>query len=350
MHNESIKCLLARLEQLNAEASMNMPTEGFWEKLLGVPEYTQVTPILPSELAKTKLFIEDATEDQMADIEATKQKIDLCITELEPMQKGAFAAQKEKMKICYDFFGKYEGTYQSSDWARRFWFDLHDVDPDRQKTHIPENWVKKMRFGRPDAGKQYRGVDAKQQKENQEESRKDMRQYAKLKKEWETYVDSQWDAAFDDAFGVKQFQAFLGTIHMKIGSNLQTTLATEIDKAWTDLHEETKYFHQKISTDHVRCEGLRFDQLKDDYSKENEYNEQIRQWKERPPVVQEFYDKVQDLVDEVEILLKLRRVDWCPTTVVDLHGNETAKYVRNDPIKRKQIYRDGKPVYCIPRK
>jgi len=348
MHNESIKCLLARLEQLNAEWPENMPTEG-WASFFSVPEYTQVTPKLPSELAKTKLFIEDATEDQMEDIEATKQNIASCLTELKSMQEGAFAAQKETMKICYDFFGKYEGTYQSSDWARLEWFHLHDVDPDRQETHIPENWVKKMRFGRPDAGKQYRGVDAKQQKENEEESRLDMRQYAKLKKNWEEYVDSEWDAAFDDAFGVQQFQEFLETIPEKIDLDLQTALALEVDQEWNDLHEETKYFKEKISMDHVRCGGLHFDQMKDDYSKEKVYNEKIRQWKERPPVVREFYKKVQDLVDEVGILNSLKRVDWCKTTIVDSHGNEDEKYVRWCPITRRKITRDEAPVYCVPR-
>jgi hypothetical protein len=258
------------------------------------------------------------------------------------MQKGAFAAQKEKMKICYDFFGKYEGTYQSTDWARLGWFDLHDVDPDRQKTHIPEDWVKKMRIWRPH---EYGGLD----EEKKEDSRKDMEAYAEMKKEWESYVDSKWDAAFDDAFGVQQFQEFLETIPEKIDLDLQTALALEVDQEWNDLHEETKYFKEKISMDHVRCQGLHFDQMKDDYSKENEYNEQIRQWKERPPVVQEFYKKVQYLLDKVEILNSLKRVDWCKTTIVDIHGKEAEKYVRWCPITRRKITRDEAPVYCIPR-
>lgn len=341
MHNESTKCLLARLEQLNAETHLDMPTEG-WLSFFSVPEYKQVTPKLPSELHAVKLFIEDATQDQMDDIEATKQKIGSCVTELEHMQKGAFAAQKEKMKICYDFFGKYEGTYQSTDWARKVWFDLHDVNAERQKTHIPKDWVEKMRFWRPD---QYGGLDP----QKQEESRKDMTAYAEMKKKWEIYVDSQWDAAFDDAFGVQQFQAFLGTIPEKINSDLRTTLALEVDQKWNDLHEETKYFKEKISMDHVHCEGLRFDQMKDDYRKMNEYDEQIRQWKERPPVVQEFYNKVQDLLDKVEILNSLKRVDWCKTTIVDNNGNEAEKYVRYCPITRRQITRDKPPVYCVPR-
>jgi hypothetical protein len=45
-----------------------------------------------------------------------------------------------------------------------------------------------------------------------EEYRRKMVGYDLEKKEWEDYVDSKWDAAFDDAFGVKQFAEFLGKV------------------------------------------------------------------------------------------------------------------------------------------
>ena len=322
-----------RLGQLNFDEH----TGGWFGSTTSVPKKTVAYKPPPP-----KVFVETTTQDQIEDIEATKQKITERLQEINGMQKKAFEAHKEKMKICYDFFGKYEGTYQSSDWARRFWFDLHDVDPDRQKTQIPEDWVEKMRIWRPS---EYSGTDP----HKEEEFRKDMRAYDKMKKKWEEYVDSKWDAAFDDAFGVNQFQAFLGTIPVKIGLNLQTTTTLEVDKAFDDLHKEMKYFQEKISTDHVRCEGLRFDQMKDDDRKINEYNKQIRQWKERPPVVQELYNKVQDLLDKVEILNSLKTVDWCKTIIVDSHGKEDEKYVRWCPITRRKITRDEAPVYCVPR-
>jgi hypothetical protein len=304
---------------------------GFRDTASGVGKPTAQKPKPP------EVFIETTTQDQMDDIETTKQNITECLRELNHTQNQAFAAQKEKMKICYDFFGKYEGTYQSSDWARRFWFGLHDVDPQRQKTYIPKDWVKKMRFWRPD---EYGGTDTRKEKE----SKKDMKAYAKMKEDWERYVDSKWDAAFDDAFGVNQFQEFLVKIPEKIGLNVKTTAAKTIVTTWSDLYKDTQYFHEKISTDHVRCGGYRFDQMKDDYRKSKEYDEQIRQWKERPVIVQEFYDKVQDLLDYVEILNSLTTAEWNQTIIVDANGKETPKYVRYDPIRRRNIYRDEPPV------
>ncbi len=326
-----------RLQQLH----LDIPTEGwfgFRDTASGVGKAGAQKPPPP------KVFIETTTQDQMEDIESTKQKITSCLEELNRTQKKAFEAQKEKMKICYNFFGKYEGTYQSSEWARRFWFDLHDVDPDRQKTQIPEDWVEKMRFWRPDPDDQYRGVEDKQQKKNKEESRRDMKAYATMKEDWERYVDSKWDAAFDDAFGVKQFLEFLGKFPEKIGLKLETTAAKTVGTTWFDLYKETQYFHEKISVAHVRCEGNRFDLMKDDYRKSKEYDEQIRQWKERPVIVQEFYDKVQDLLDYVEILNSLTTVEWNQTIIVDANGKEVPKYVRYDPIQRRNIYRDKPPV------
>jgi hypothetical protein len=127
------------------------------------------------------LFIEEASQDQIDDFEVTKQKITSCLEELNRTQDQAFATQKEKMKICYDFFGKYEGSQQSGDWARVFWFSLHDVDPDRQKTSVPEGWVEKMRFWKPS--------DYAYTSEAIEEYRRNMIGYEIEKKEWEEYVD-----------------------------------------------------------------------------------------------------------------------------------------------------------------
>ncbi len=189
MEGSTTRCLLDRLEQLNFDEHTG-GWFGFRDTASGVGKQ------VPYKFPPPPLFIEGATQDQMDDIEKTKQKITSCLNEINRMQDEAFEAQKKVMKVCYDFFGKYEGSQQSGDWARLFWFTLHDVDPDRQTTSVPEGWVKKMRFGKP-SDYAYTSAAIKEYIQK-------MVGYDLEKKEWEEYVDSKWDAAFEDAFGVKQ--------------------------------------------------------------------------------------------------------------------------------------------------
>jgi hypothetical protein len=205
MQRSTTRCLLDRLEQLHFDEH----TGGWFGFDFPATAYS-VGKQVPYKFPPPPLFIEEATQDQMDDIEKTKQKIISCLNEINRTKDQAFAAQKVIMKICYDFFGKYEGSQQSGDWARVFWFTLHNVDPDRQETSVPEGWVEKMRFWKPsDYGSTLTSAAS-------EEYRRNMIDYELEKKEWEEYVDSKWDAAFDDAFGVKQFAEFLRKIPEKI--------------------------------------------------------------------------------------------------------------------------------------
>jgi hypothetical protein len=265
---------------------------------------------------------------QMDDIEKTKQKITSCLNVINRMQDEAFEAQKKVMKVCYDFFGKYEGSQQSGDWARVFWFGLHDVDPDRQTTSVPEDWVKKMRFGKPS--------DYAYTSEAIEEYRRKMVGYDLEKKEWEEYVDSKWDAAFEDAFGVKQFAEFLRKIPEKIGVNLETNTTKIVEKLWSDLYEETAYFQKKVSMDHVRCGGSSFTEITNTLRDKSKYEAQIKQWNERPEIVKLFYASVQVLADQIRILKELLDVKWELKDFVDANGKSFQSYERWDPIKQRK--------------
>jgi hypothetical protein len=329
---------LDRLEQLCFDEHMG----GWFGSTTSVPKKTVVYQPPPPEV-----FVETTTQDLIEDIETTRQKITERLQEINDMQMEAFEAQQEKMKICYDFFGKYEGAVQSSDWARLYWFGLHYVPPPnrfdpRKKTveskppNIPTDWKAKMRFWRPD--KSYVGMDP----EGPEEVRKDVKAYANKKKDWEDYVDRHWDAAFDDAFGVSEFRAFLATIPQKINVDLETAPTKDVVTTWFELHENTKYFYTKISMDHVKCEGYQFEEIMrylEDYDKKKQINE----WKQKPAIVQQLYDKVQDLQDNVEILYKLTTVHWMPNIIM-YNGRPTNMYTRYDPIGRTTIERAEPPV------
>jgi NADH dehydrogenase/NADH:ubiquinone oxidoreductase subunit G len=263
------------------------------------------------------------------------------------MQKKVFETQKEKMKICYDFFGKYEGSRQSTNWERSFWFDLHYVEPPKQydprkqsvikPLNIPKDWIRKMRFGRPDDV--YIGMDPNRK----EEVRKNLKGYEIQKKEWESYVDAQWNTAFDDAFGVSEFQAFLATIPEKINVDLETTPADKVITSWFDLYEQTRYFLSKISMDHVHCEGIQYNETVE-HLKYPEKKGEIDEWKKKPEIVQQLYKKVQDLLDDVEILSKLTEDGWMPNIITYADGTSANMYTRYDPIRRITIERAEPPV------
>jgi hypothetical protein len=326
MQGSTTRDLLDRLEQLNFDEHKG----GFFS----VPKYVQV----PYKFPPPPLFIEEASQDQMDDIEKTKQKISSCLEELNRMQDEAFEAQKKVMKICYDFFGKYEGSLQSGDWARVFWFGLHGVDPDRQTTSVPEEWVKKMRFGKPsDYGSTLTSAAS-------EAYRQKMLGYDLEKKEWEEYVDSKWDAAFDDAFGVKQFAEFLRKIPEKTGVNLETNTTKIVEKLWSGLYEETAYFQKKVSMDHVECGGYQFEEITRTLRDKSKYEEQMKQWNERPEIVKLFYASIQALLDQIRILNDLRTVKWVLKNFVDANGKSFQSYERWDPIKQRNILRVEEPV------
>jgi hypothetical protein len=285
------------------------------------------------------VFIETTTQDQLEDIESTKQKITENLQKINGMQKKAFAAQKKKMKICYDFFGKYEGSRQSTDWARSFWFGLHYVEPPKRydtrkpivekKAWIPKEWVKKMRLVRPDD--QYIGLDPN----GGNEVRKNLKGYEIQKKEWEKYVNAQWKDAFDDAFGVSEFRAFLATIPEKINVDLDTTPADEVKETWFELYEQTKYFHEKISMDHVHLHGPSYDEIVG-HLLYPEKKKEIAECKKKPKIVQQLYDEVLDLQDNCEILKTLSHDDWTQ--------NNLKIWKRYDPIQRITIERAKEPV------
>ncbi len=194
-----------------------------------------------------------------------------------------------------------------------------------------------MRFGRPHDV--YIGMDP----HGDEEVRKDLNGYKIRKQRWEEYVDAQWETAFDDAFGVSEFQAFLATIPEKINVDLETTPADEVITSWFELYQQTRYFLEKISMDHVHCEGIQYDQIVDtlkDYDKRQE----IGKWKEKPEIVQQLYDKVQDLQDNVEILDKLTKDGWMPNIITYADGTSANMYTRYDPIGRTTIERAEPPV------
>ncbi len=315
-----------RLEQLYVD----MPTEGFFS----TPKYVQV----PYKPPPPKVFIETTTQDQLEDIESTKQKITENLQKINGMQKKAFKAQKRKMKICYDFFGKYEGSRQSTDWARSFWFGLHYVEPPKRydprkpivekKAWIPKEWKKKMRLVRPDD--QYIGMDPN----GGNEVRKNLKGYEIQKQEWETYVDAQWKHAFKDAFGVSEFRAFLATIPEKINVDLDTTPADEVKETWFELYEQTKYYHEKISMDHVHLYGPSYDEIVG-HLLYPEKKKEIAECKKKPKIVQQLYDEVLDLQDNCEILKTLSQDGWTKNNNI---------YTRYDPIRRINIQRAELPV------
>jgi hypothetical protein len=134
----------------------------------------------------------------------------------------------------------------------------------------------------------------------------------------------------------------LATIPQKINVDLETAPTEDVVTTWFELHENTKYFYTKISMDHVKCEGYQFEEIMrylEDYDKKKQINE----WKQKPAIVQQLYDKVQDLQDNVEILYKLTTVHWMPNIIM-YNGRPTNMYTRYDPIGRTTIERAEPPV------
>ena len=125
MHNESIKCLLARLEQLNAEVPESQTAFADVWKMLGYTNTNEKPPVQEQKLDKSK-FINLMTADEMQEIEATKTKIGGCLKELEAMQAEAFEKQKEITKVCYDVFSKYRGLVDVRS-VRVMWLGMHSI-------------------------------------------------------------------------------------------------------------------------------------------------------------------------------------------------------------------------------
>jgi hypothetical protein len=194
---------------------------------------------------------------------------------------------------------------------------------------IPEEWETKMRIVRPDDV--YVGTDPKER----EEVRLKYKGYLIEEEEWENYADKHWDAAFDDAFGVSEFQAFLATIPEKINLDLNTTPTYEVMETWFEMYEQAKNFNEKNSMDHVHLYGPEYD----DMIKRLRYSEkrkEIGECKKKPEIVQQLYDKVLDLQDNCEILKKLTRNDWTQ--------NNQGIWIRYDHIRQKRILRKNDPV------
>jgi len=138
-----------------------------------------------------------------------------------------------------------------------------------------------MRFGRPSTyGK------TPQQIQTEGES------YEQRKKEWETYVDSQWDAAYEDAFRVRAFAQFLKGIGAKM-TELDETTAVDLYRKGQDLDQETLYYTEKISMDHIRIDGWTLSLMKDPA------------WRRESEKLTVFMKKLTELRDNMSRLVRL---------------------------------------------
>ncbi len=314
MHRNRTKYLLDQLEQVHAKVQEhdNIPL-GMFGNFFANPkdEYKPKTP-------KPKLFIENTTQDEMTEISTCKTKITNILKELEAKQEEAFSEQKKITKRCYDMFSKYEGPEQSSDWMRSLWFGLHfnerdrwfnkhyKKDRDKSRQCIPMDWETKMRFGKP-------STYAVTQDE-QNALVKKQEEYKQKKEAWESYVDSKWDTAYDDAFGVKEFLTFIKDIPDRINLDLYSITAEDISKKWNDLYEETLYFKEKISMDHIRIDGWTMSLMS------------MKTWRTDSIVVTSFLEKFTELSEYVSYLYYLRISGWDVYDDVDTAGKNRKKY------------------------
>ena len=323
MHQESTKCLLTRLQQLNAEAP-HIPLSMFGNFFANPKnQYNPETP-------KPKLFIEITTEDEMTEIDICKTEITTILQELKSKQEEFFKEQKKMTKRCYDMFSKYEGPEQSSEWMRSLWFGLHfnerdewvnkhyKKDEDSSRQCLPAEWKQKMRFGKPSTyGK------------TEEEIKNEEDAYNTKKKEWEAYVDQQWDTAYDDAFGVKEFVEFLNDIPEKINVDLYSITAQDISKKWENLEAKTLYFAGKISMNHIdrHIDGYTLSLIPD------------HAWKPlSKPGWQRFVNKVAALTNYVSYLSYMRVSQWDgPVSRVNDTGKECIYYSCYHPRTRTRI-------------
>lgn len=77
-------------------------------------------------------------------------------------------------------------------------------------------------------------------------------------KEWNDYVDTQWDTAYNNAFAVLEFRQFITSdIHTFLNLDFHTSQAADVDRTWEDLHNRIQYFHKKTTLhENVKMTGL----------------------------------------------------------------------------------------------
>jgi hypothetical protein len=287
-----------------------------------------------------KKFIEITTVEEIREIDVCATKITTILQELEEQQENAFNEQKKLTKGYYDMFSKYEGSEQSSDWMRSSWFGLHftagdqwfnehySKDEDASRQCLPVEWKAKMRFGKPST---YAVTQ-----EQLEELAIQQEEYVKRKEAWEAYVDSQWDTAYDDAFGVTAFLKFIRDIPDKINLDLYSITKRDIYKRWETLHHETSYFHKKISMYHIRIDGYT--------------------WSLMPPqaartdsdVVTVFLDKVAELHRYVLCLYHLSQSGWKTYIHTDDEGKRGKIYRRYNHRTQQEIESYTPPHHVTP--
>lgn len=243
------------------------------------------------EIVKPKLLREMRTAAEMREIDKSRAQIGRIVEDLESLQEAALKEQKDIAKRCYDMFSKYEGVEQSSEWMRSLWFGLHTNEREKRfnkdyiegapRQCLPTEWESKMRFGRPSTyGK------TPQQIQTEGEA------YEQRKKEWETYVDSQWDAAYEDVFRVRAFAQFLKGIGAKM-TELDETTAVDLYRKGQDLDQETLYYTEKISMEHIRIDGWTLSLMKDPA------------WRRESEKITVFMQKFTELRDNMSRLVRL---------------------------------------------
>ena len=287
MDVQCTKRLLTRLRDLNGEAPERHMPLGMFGNFFKSMEYKLQT-------VKPKLLREMRTPAEMTEIDKCRAQIVYIVEELASQQEAALKEQKDITKRCYDMFSKYEGVEQSSAWMRSVWFGLHKNEREERfnKDYIegapiqflPAEWESKMRFGRPST---YRKTE--------QEIKTEGEAYTKQKEEWETYVDSQWDVAYEDAFRVRAFAQFLKGIGAKM-TELDEMTAVDLYRKGQDLHQETLYYTEKISMDHIRIDGWHLSLMKDPA---------WRRGSEKLQKLTVFMQKLTELRDNVSTLVRL---------------------------------------------
>jgi predicted SnoaL-like aldol condensation-catalyzing enzyme len=335
MRNENTKCLLDRLEQLNADVP---------EGLTGLMKYFGYTnkkpPVQQQKLDKSK-FINLMTVEEMAEIEDTKTKITACLKELEAMQAQAFEKQKEITKVCYDVFSKYRGLVDVRS-VRVMWLGMHSIPQGQRRVYdLSEAEKKKM-----EARDEY--------------TPKEWEVKCKVKGEpgdaWDKYVDEQWDAAYEHAFGVTAFGEFIKTgVPKMMNLDLQSGKALDVDRTWYDLWEETSYFQQKITMHHISMSGRLYPFVQDSFEKlrianqwayptNHKYN--VYGFGLADPtsldIVNAFENKTKELLALVDNLWRLRKSGWLQRWDRE-SGDNWTNHQRKYPTLHTQ------PNYVVPR-
>ncbi|MBV5279869.1 MAG: hypothetical protein J0651_00895, partial [Actinobacteria bacterium] len=232
------RCLLARLQELNAEGPESQTAFSDLWRSLG---YTNKKPPIEEKIPDKSKFINLMTVEEMAEIEDTKTKITACLKELEAMQAEAFAKQKEITKRCYDVYSKYRGLVDvravREMWfgmnvirrGERYGYELNTEDTRKfaeREQYIPKEWMERCTVK------------------------------GQTKDGWDDYVDGEWDAAYDHAFGVTAFRAFIKTeIPRMMNLDLHSSKALDVDHTWYDLYDETGYFQKKTTMHHISMSG-----------------------------------------------------------------------------------------------